>query len=273
MKGDYEYVILKHPWLNAAKYESRLLGAVVRYPLQPTNDFIPRDNPLKHNKGREIDPSEPLTDFVLSNTNTSVAEARATLSSLGNLTFKGEQNDSVNLAGKVIRYKRLEQHSLFWKELVTDSEFIENVPGWVADAKTWPPCLVVGIMIAEEIEIQSSETENHKRAGKIELPIVAVANYMPTVANSGIRGGTQHDHTSVFKATAPKAEIFALELRTISAPHKRLSRRRLTLNEYGPNFGRGRLAGNSDSDENDEVPEVEDLVLGSFTAEDYAQMT
>ncbi|OAL57236.1 hypothetical protein IQ07DRAFT_30880 [Pyrenochaeta sp. DS3sAY3a] len=239
MKGDYE-----------------LLGAVVRHPLKPANDFVPRDNPLKYNKGRDIEP-----------------KARAKLSSLGNLAFKGEQNDSVNLAGKVIRYKRLEQHSLFWRELVTDSEFIGTVPRWVAGAKTWPPCLVVGITIAEQVEIQSLGTEHHERLGKIELPIAAVANFLPAVAHPGMQAGTQYDHTSDFKATIPRAEIFALELRTISAQRKWLRKRKLLFYEYGPTLGSARLAGNSDSDEDDEVPEVEDLVLGTFTDGDYAQMT
>lgn len=276
MKGDHEFVILYHSaWLDAAKMESSILGSIVRYPLKPTDDFVPEE-PLRYNNGRDLEPNVPLTDFVLTNKDTTVKEAQATLSSIGGFSFKGTTDQSTKLAGKLIRFKRLQQHSKFWAGLKTDQAVIDTVPGWVADAKSWPPCLVVGIMIAEDVEIDSSGAEERKIDGKVELPIAKIAAAatgapVPNVGNVGAGAGTDHKFTSVFKAKATNSTIFALELRTIAVKKEWLKKQQLVLEEGGPGFDAGRLAGNSDSGD-DPLPEIDDLILENFTDEDYAEM-
>jgi hypothetical protein len=280
MKGDPEFVILKHAaWLDAAKYEAQILGSIIRYPLKPTNDFVP-ENPLQYNNERGfVEPAEPLTDFVLENTNTTTDHAEATLSSLARLSFKGETNESVKLAGKLIRYKQLQQHSKFWDGLKADKAVSDVVPGWVADAKTWPPCLVVGIMIAEDVEIDYLGAEKREKDGKVELPLAKIAAAatgmpVPNVGNLGAGAGATREFTTVFKAKAAKSNIFALELRIVAATKEWLRKRKLTLGEDGPGFDSGRLAGGGDDSDSDDdpLPAVDELALGNFTEEEYAQM-
>ena len=47
MKGDPEFVILKYTaWLDASKFEDKILGSIVKEFLRPTNAFVP-DMPLQ----------------------------------------------------------------------------------------------------------------------------------------------------------------------------------------------------------------------------------
>ncbi|KAJ4370042.1 hypothetical protein N0V83_005806 [Neocucurbitaria cava] len=280
MSGDPEFVILKHSaWLDAAKYESKILGAVVRQPLKPTNDYLP-ENPLQYNDFDLVEPSEPLTDFVLENSNIKAAHASAKLSSIGSFSFKGETTESIKLAGKLIRYKRLQQHSQFWSKLKEDKAVGAKIPTWVADAKTWPPCLVVGIMIAEDVDLDFGGASQREKTGGVELPLAKIAMAatgapVPTdVGDLQLDAGKTRGHASVFKAKAAKSNIFALELQIVAVTKSLFkSKRQLVLSDDGPEVDTGRLAGIGDDDSEDEaLPSVDDLVLQGFTDEDYAQM-
>lgn len=279
MKGDPEFVILKYSaWLDAAKYESQILGSIVRQPLMPTNDFTP-PNPLQYNAHDLVEPSEPLTDFTLESTNTTVDHASAKLSSIAGLSFKNEVSESVKLAGKIITYKRLAQHSEFWGKLKGDTTVSTTVPTWVTDAVRLPPCLVVGIMIAEDVDIDFSGASQRDIDGNVELPIAKIAMAATGTpintdfGNPQAEAGTTHRFATAFKAKSGKSNIFALELKTIVIPKSWWSRKKkLVLSDEGPEFDQGRLAGDEDDEDEEEQPTIDDLELEAFTTEDYAQM-
>ncbi|KAL6408086.1 hypothetical protein AUP68_08459 [Ilyonectria robusta] len=281
MKGDPEFVILKYSaWLETAKFESRILGSIIRYPLRPTFEYLP-DSPLQYNTCELVEGS--LIDFVLTNTNAASHDASAALHSVAGFDFKGNTKDSVRLAGKLIRYKRLQQHGRFWTQLKADRAIRDEVPGWISLFNTWPPCLVVGVMMAEDVELDFSGAATREYKGQIELPLATIA-LAAAGAPAGLTGGSivgnaqagagaSRELATVFKAKTEQSNIFALELRIVTTAL--LRRQELALKEDGPTVDPGRLAGDDDApeNENDEKPlAVEDLVLECFVDKEYDQM-
>lgn len=77
MEGDPTFVILKYSaWLDAAKFEEKILGAVVRYPLKPSNEYAPSESsPLRYNKAELVTGS--FTDFISTGAITQTHDALA----------------------------------------------------------------------------------------------------------------------------------------------------------------------------------------------------
>ncbi|CZR58256.1 uncharacterized protein PAC_08147 [Phialocephala subalpina] len=284
MKGDPEFVILKYSaWLETSAFESRILGSVIRYPLKPSNEYVPSGvSPLQYNTFDLV--KGALTDFVLANKNTTSHDASLSLTSIAGFAFKGNTDDSVHLAGKLVRYKRLQQHGQFWAKLKADQAVRDAVPGWVSLLNTWPPCLVVGIMTAEDVKLDFSDEASHDNSGHAEVPLATLAvpaasaagNLLggSDVGNLKAKAGGSQKVARVFKAKSGQSSIFALELRIVTTAWMR--QRELKLKEGGPKIKPGRLAGDediSDSESEDEEPQtVEDLVLEGFTEKEYSQM-
>lgn len=130
--------------------------------LSGPHEYLP-DCPLQYNTPDLVEGS--LTDFILTNTNTTSHDASAALHSIASFAFKGNTNDSVRLAGKLVRHKRLQQHGRLWAQLKADRAVRDEAPGWVLLLNTWPPCLVVGIMMAEDVELGFSGAAARGRNG------------------------------------------------------------------------------------------------------------
>jgi hypothetical protein len=283
MIGDPSFVILKYStWLDTSQYESQILGSIVRRPLMPTNDYVPT-SPLQYNAFDLVEPNEPLTEFVLENTSTDSNNTRITLASIAHIDFKGSTTESVKLAGKSITYKRLQQHTQFWNKLKRDPAVEKEVPTWVKDNIGWPPCLVVGIMIAETVDLDYSGASQRETDGGIEIPIAKIAMaatatpVAPQVDNMAAEGGTARNVASVFKAKTGKSSIFALELQKIGFAKSSgwwSGKRSLELEDDGPHFDEGRLMGEHDDDsDHTPLPNVDDLELSVFSDEEYARMS
>ncbi|RWA14851.1 hypothetical protein EKO27_g256 [Xylaria grammica] len=265
MKGDPNFVMLKYSaWLDAAKFEDKILGAIVRYPFKPSNEYLP-ESPLRYNKVDLVEGS--FANFVHDKASTKSRSASAALESLVGFKWHGSKEDSVHLTGKLLRYKRLQQHSQFWSQLKTDEAVIAAVPGWISLLNTWPPCLVVGIMTAEDVELDFTSTAECQREGELEAPLTAVA----LAAADG--GELRYEVATTFRSSAARSNIFALELRIVTTALFR--RRELALKEDGPKVDEGRLADgdeNSDGEDAGEVVGIENLVLESFTEEEFGEM-
>ncbi|TGJ84190.1 hypothetical protein E0Z10_g4571 [Xylaria hypoxylon] len=282
MKGDPNFVMLKYSaWLDAAKFENKILGAIVRYPFKPSNEYLP-ESPLRYNKCDLVEGC--FTDFLHGNTSTKSRDVSAGLESIIGFEWHGSKEESVHLTGKLLRYKRLQQHSQFWSQLKTDKAVISAVPGWISLLNTWPPCLVVGIMTAEDVELDFTGASERQGQGEIEAPLAAVALTaagVPSgligdlgVGNPQIGVGSGKKVATVFRANAARNNIFALELRIITTALFR--RRELALKENGPKVDPGRLADRDEDSEGEgdvgDFVGVEDLVLESFTEEEYGEM-
>jgi hypothetical protein len=281
MKGDPEFVILKHTaWLPTPQYETEILGSIVRYPLKPSNDYVP-PSPLQYNTLPFHEGT--LENFLFTNTATKSHDVSLALKSVASFAFKGNTEDAVHLAGKLVRYRRLTQHSQFWRKLRANGKVVEEVPGWISLLNTWPPCLVVGIMTASAVDLDFSGATSRERNGTLEFPLTTVAlaaagvplppGLAPETGDPKVGAGTAERVARVFRATVPDEAIFALELRIVTTAM--LRKRELALKEDGPKFEPGRLAGDgegSSSEDEGEPPAVEDLILEGFTEKEYGQM-
>ncbi|KAK3177309.1 hypothetical protein K4F52_009875 [Lecanicillium sp. MT-2017a] len=242
MKGDPQFVILKyHAWPDA-RLESKLLGAIIKEPLKPTNNYIP-ESPLKYNHEELFEGS--LTDFVLANTAGNTTEASAKLKSIASISFNGQVNDAVNLNGKIIRYKRLQQIDNFWEALIQDKTVQQKLPMWISYFKP-PPCLVVGIMVCEDVEISFAGEASRQVNGQVELPIgaITVAAGLPGGAvdvQASAGAGVAQKTATIFNAAMGQGRIFALELQKITT--KGIMQNQMALSRNGPKFDAVRLAG------------------------------
>lgn len=218
-----------------------------------------------------------MTDFVLANTGAKSHEGNATLESVAGLSFKGSTESSVELSGKLIRYKRLQQHDQFWSKLKADRDVKAIVPRWTSRYRA-PVCLVVGIMICEEVELLFDEKQAQEREVKGQLPIgkitlaAGVPNPTGSTGDPQIGFNTNRQVVNMFKGEINESRIFALELKKITTVG--WIQKDLKLRSQGPDVDSTRLAaGESDEeDEDDERLNIEEFVLGELSAEDYGKL-
>lgn len=273
-------MILKwQAWMDSKEFESKILGAIVKEHLKPTNNYVPDKNePLLYNKHKLLEGS--IKDFVLDNSGSSAKEASAKLQSLGKFSFSGEMSEAIRLEGKLIRYKRLQQVDQFWKQLVLDEEVVSIVPEWSQYFSAWLPCLVVGIMICEDVEVSFTGEEKREVNGTVQVPIdtitlaAGIPNPLGNTNNPEASLGATHKNATIFKATMGKGDIFALELQKITT--KAFRKKHLRLHPDGPVNDPVRLAGPGPDDEDDDDDKdifIDELDPQDFTAKEYAQMT
>jgi len=262
MKDDPEFVILKHTaWLDAKEFEPKILGAIIRYPLQPAKSYVPKGPRPLHYNSETLD-EKCFRDFVQDNTHASSSEIFARFEKLLTASFRGHRDESVRVAGKLVRCKRLQQQEDFWDKLKVAKEVQEKVPGWVSLLNDLPPCLVVGIMTAEDVIVKfktgaSKETEVEVQVPAAEAASGGLAAAPAAVsaaatgegsspANPTVGGKTKVDsRTSFIGATIPdEAKIFALELLVVTT--KLFQWQTLKLKEEGPDIPDGRIAGATD---------------------------
>lgn len=272
MKGDPEFVILKYQaWMDAAEFEDTILGAVIREPLSPSTNYVP-DAP------RTVATPEfqtgLATDFILAESEAPSAELAASVGKIGGFSIKGSKQESVRLAGKLIRYKRIRQLDQYWERLLENQEVKSIVPGWISLFNAWPVCLVAGIMVCEDVELSVDGAHSRQVEGHVQLPLGQITlgpqaggNTMNPQAT--LAAGMQT--ASIFKAKMGKSNIFAVELRKVTTDMFR--RKQLRLKRTGPDIDEHRLAGDDSDGDFEEGPAPgEKLILDNLTAEELEDM-
>ncbi|EOO02460.1 hypothetical protein UCRPA7_2052 [Phaeoacremonium minimum UCRPA7] len=101
-----------HSWLDAAKFEQSILGAIVRNPKQPTNDYLP-ENPLQYYDKDQLFVEGTFEDVVANSTKSTSYDFCFSLKSLAGFEFKGSTSENVHLSGKRGCWKRLQQHQRY----------------------------------------------------------------------------------------------------------------------------------------------------------------
>ena len=235
------------------------------------------DSPLKYNSHDFIEGS--ITDFVLDNTGSNSNEATAGLKSVAGVSFKGSTENGVQLTGKFIRYKRLQQHDQFWPKLKADPDVRATVPRWVSRYRA-PVCLVVGIMICEDVELSFEGKQSLEREGKVELPISKITlaagapNPVGDAVDPQVSVGASRQTVTIFKGKVGESRIFALELKKVTT--EGWIQKDLRLRSEGPQIDPTRIAAgrsdDEDDEDDDEQSKIEELVLGGLSAEEYEDM-
>lgn len=278
MKGDPQFVVLKYTtWLDASEYENRILGAVVKEFLKPEDAFVPRSgSPLQYNDQKLSE--RTFSNFVVDSSGSSGHDADVSLKLFAGYNLNASADDIVKLKGKIVRYKKLIQHDQFWTKLKEDKDVKSTVPGWISVLNTWPVCLVVGIMICDEVDFSFETKQTLKREGNIEVPVGAITlaagvpNPLGDTGNPQVKVSTHKTETTTFKAKSGQSQIFALELKKITTKH--LKWKELVLKGTGPKVDDGRLLGADDDDEEDDEDSVTvgDLLCEELSPEELAEM-
>jgi hypothetical protein len=218
-----------------------------------------------------------VTDFVLSNTSLQSHEASATLESVAGISFRGSTESSVQLSGKLIRYKRLQQHDQLWARLKADPDVKVLVPRWTSRYRA-PVCLVVGIMMCEDVELSFDETQSREREAKGQMPIgkitlaAGVLNPVGNAVDPQAGFSSHRQVVTMFKGKVTESRIFALELKKVTT--EGWIQKDLRLKSHGPNVDPTRIAAgeSDDEDEDYEHLRIEDFVLGGLSAEEYGEI-
>ena len=275
MTGDPKFIILKYQaWMKAAAFEDTILGAIIKQPLSPSTNYVP-DAPAAYISHALQDGF--ATDFVLEGTGSKSQGVAGSLTSIGQFSVSGSREASVHLDGKHIRYKRIQQLDQFWAKLREDPEVKKSMVDWISMWNTWPVCLVVGIMICEDVEISMDAAKTRERIAKGEIPVNEILlpsggiNPLGKDANPKLEATSSQHTATLFKANMGESSIFAVELKIVTTG--RLHRKLLRLKDTGPNVGDNRLAGmESDEDSDEEVPVDEDFILADLDADTVKDM-
>ena len=277
MNGDPKFIILKYQaWMRTAAFENTILGAIIKQPLSPSTNYVP-DAPAAYISHALQEGS--ATDFVLEGTGGKSQGVAASLTSIGQFSVSGGREAKVHLNGKHIRYKRIQQLDQFWAKLREDPDVKRRMGDWISMWNTWPVCLVVGIMICEDVEISMDAAKTQERKAQGEIPVGEIllpsggTNPLGKDVNPKLEATSSQHTATLFKASMRESSIFAVELKIVTTGS--IHRKLLRLKDKGPNVGDNRLAGmDSDEDSDEETPVDEDYILADLdidTVKDMAQ--
>lgn len=276
MSGDPEFIILKYQaWMKTAAFEDTILGAIIKQPLSPSTNYVP-DAPAAYISHTLQEGS--ATDFVLEGTGNKSQGVAGSLTSIGQFSVSGSREASVYLNGKHIRYKRIQQLDQFWAKLREDPDVKRSMGDWISMWNTWPVCLVVGIMMCEDVEISMDAAKTQERKAQGEIPVGEIllpasgVNQLGKDANPKLEATSSQHTATLFKANMEENSIFAVELKIVTTGS--IHRKLLRLKDKGPNVGDNRLAGmDSDEDSDEETPVDEDFILADLDTDTVRDMT
>ncbi|KAK7705225.1 hypothetical protein SLS64_008061 [Diaporthe eres] len=263
--------MLYSAWVEIAKFKAQdvdiddqILGSVVKNYLDPVcGDHLP-DSPLRYND--EAFDEKSFNDFDLANSVSSDSEAGVSVTSIMGVSLKGKTVDKTHLQGKLVHIKRLQKTQQFFNKLKEDSEFQRRVPGWMRMLSLRKPvCLVVGIMVCEDVELSYEGSKVKDREGQLEIPVKEVLlggtdAALGKVGNPEFVAVRRHEAATEFKGKQETRTICALELKRVTT--RVLSRKKApVLDERDLNPGGGRWLGDEDLSEQIGDVEIDDILL------------
>ncbi|KUJ07744.1 uncharacterized protein LY89DRAFT_691475 [Mollisia scopiformis] len=281
MHGDPEFFFLKPvAWMDAKKWENKMLGAFLKEYPSPTNGYVAESGPENKSLFEQYDSfgteDGQFNDFVLDAHASAKKGVSATLKSLANVSFDGETTHAHSLEGKYLRFRRLTQLDVFFDKAKKDVEVSKRVPNWIKSGLKIPVCVVVGIMICEDVEVVWEEGAKKAVEAKGEIPIATIARAaagippIPGAAddtgNLGAQYTNQREEGKVFRAKTGEMKIFALQLRNVTRGRmlKLFQRNELHMGDDSTSADQGRKFGVDektpldDVDDNDLFLEMDD---------------
>ena len=272
MSKDPVFLVLKPTvgWLPEKEWKN-VLGAAVKNPWSPTDDYAPR-KAWTYNKNPLVE--HDYDGFVLQQQKTSSHSFEVEVNGLGKLRWGKSSGHQIDLSGKKIYVKRLRRHSEMWKELTTKSEdFQEAVAGWVNQKRLgrakYQVCLVVGLLICQDVIVAASDEEAREREARGGIPLGTIASHGAPISTGGGGDVSVALSSSVINRTYFEAEghgkrIFALELKIISS-----NKGKLALTDKTPQSNR--QLGHDDDEDGDEA-HSHDLLMREVAPEEWDEI-
>jgi len=281
MMGDPVFIVLKYTsWLDTAAYERRILGAIVKKYANPTV-FEPRakDKPALTYYDADEYPliTGSLTNFAAQPGTATTTTTAASIGKVAGFDLRGSKKDALRLRGKTVRWTRLAQEDIFFESLRADASVRATVPKWIKFINPWPPCVVVGVMVCDDVDLAVELGSESERGGHLTAPVAAIAGAAagaPGVLDA-LGGGDLVDPGLEVKrvkevsrdisGTMTGSRIFALELRKVTTA---LFSKLLELGD--PLEVKGKMLSDHDDEAAQivaaaEKVEADDMVIRDFT--------
>jgi hypothetical protein len=179
-------------------------------------------------------------------------------------------SSKVDLSEKTVGLRRLDQDEDYWEKLKEGLSLKRVLPTWIKKAgKTSSPdvCLVIGVAICEDVEVEWNKTRIAKRVAEGELPLdviisAAAGSPLPLPDGANITATVAKEKTQVYvvQAKQSKKSIFAPELKVIERKGW-TGTGTGTILGCGPAVEEGHQLAGSDEDDYDDEVEVGDLIL------------
>lgn len=247
--ADAVWVILKaEAWLEAS-WSTKILGAAVPNFYSPSENFTPT-NPTRYYKPKDLVRIK-FNDFVLPKRQRRGFSVEGKLMSLFGAKVESVSADGVDLTSKMIELKRLSQHDDYWDKIRDDPSVKLALQKWIRNArmslKKEYVCLVVGIALCSDVEIEWDDSRVAQRRANLELPVdeIMVAAGVPLpvgpAANPRFTVSSEAKQVSVFAVKRKEQSIFALELKVIE--RKGWTQKDYLLSARGPNLPPNRHLG------------------------------
>ena len=215
MAEEPQFLILKtQNWLPIT--ERSILGAVVKNILDPTSDYVP-EHPFKYYTKSTIE--KTYEDFILRSGYMSSRVGKVELTKLFGIKWGGKDDESFDLKGKLLQYKRIKQHEAFWKKLEKDESVKERVPAWFRFGGP-PICVVTGLFMCENVDVATNDEEFNQLKANGQAPVgsilVSAATGLPIqVGDMAVAGGSDTKRYTYFRAKSKGKSIFAIELKVL----------------------------------------------------------
>ena len=141
-----------------------LLGRVVANFESPHADFRPSKGSIPVKKGDVI--LTELSEFEIEATSSHARGLGPELDGILGMERKVEESYKCNLAGKTLRFIRLEQQGDFLTELMSNPGVKKQVLIWTHRSRfTGPPvCLIVGVLLCDAGSLKTFRTEAQSKA-------------------------------------------------------------------------------------------------------------
>lgn len=226
-----------------------MLGRIVRNYHSLNDNFAPQ-NPSLYNM-YEVVPVD-YGRFSLGASQKKKSWASVLAENIGNIRWVGEGDTRINLEGKRIWSRRLQQHDLFFEAVKEDDEVVARVPDWIGPLNSHI-CMIVGVYLCEHVAMSESNRQASTASADGQLPVgtaSSAAMGLPTpttIGNVGLQAGTEAEEQSHFKATGNGQYVFGLELKLVKRKKWR-NPKELKLTENAPKVIPGRKLGPEDSE-------------------------
>ncbi|KAF2151628.1 hypothetical protein K461DRAFT_154321 [Myriangium duriaei CBS 260.36] len=207
----------------------RFLGAVVKNPLNPTENRAP-DDPAEFGTSRLAETT--FDRFAYQNASLQANANEFSLQGLGRFRRTTKTQHGLDLSGRTIQIKRLEQHDQLWEVLMRNEQFRVTIATWIDERRQCfrrknIVCWIVGVLICEDPHVRLT---THKNGGTevgggvplgtlLETGALTQGVVVPTggVGNLDIGWNRGHALEKDLRGQASGSRIFAIELKWVKS--------------------------------------------------------
>jgi len=267
------FLLKEGHYLPAAMAES-LLGSIVPDFESPRADFRPRKDSPPVDKGDVILTELSQFDIEVASSHSNTVNAK--LDGIFGMKRKVERRAKTNLAGKTMRFIRLQQHGDILKSLMkADRNTKEKVLEWTRlwQSNKEPVCMIVGVLLSDGGSVKSIYKTIKEIEIKGGIPLIPIASAIAGVpvflpfSDIAAGVGSQTQDSVQTSGQFRRSTVIGLQLRVI---RKKLWEDDVKFSKKQPSGRPGQQLGDSEEQEDhrsqnpesNEEEEEEELDLG-----------